>query len=274
VTNVFFHIGLYKTATTWFQRQLFPSLDGVQVVRTKFMDKIAPHLNASPASVNGPETLIISHESLSGSISHRRPPGTARARLVDNLGLIANLAPQRSIIVGFREHRAWLQSAYFQRAKKNFRVDQADYVKVFSLDDLSWCRTLETIEASCPSVFPFLYEELVQSPEVLINDLCRFIGKAPPANLDELLHVQENPTPRSKAGQLASTAMLKLARHSGRKRLKPHAYRLGVWLDGYFPRRPFALESDLAQVLRQDWNELLDRIGERRGHDFSSLRKT
>jgi len=28
VTNIFFHIGMYKMATTWFPRQLFPSLDG------------------------------------------------------------------------------------------------------------------------------------------------------------------------------------------------------------------------------------------------------
>jgi hypothetical protein len=273
VTKVFFHIGLYKTATTWFQRQLFPRLDGVEVVRTKYIDRIAAHLNTVTSSANAPQTIIVSHESLSGSISHKLRPGASCAKLATNLKLIADLVPDRSIIIGFREHGSWLQSAFAQKAKKNFGIDQESYVTAFSLDDLSWCRTLETIDESCPSVFPFLYEELLRAPEALVDDLCRFIGKAKPPNLDQLLKVRENPTPRSEIGQLVSRSLLKFTRTSARKVRKPHVYAVGAWFDSWFPSDRMTLEPDLARTLQQDWNELLARIGERRGRDFAALRK-
>ena len=272
--DIFFHIGLHKTATTWFQRQLFPSLDGVQVVRTKYIDKIAAHLSTIDTSVNGSPTVIVSHEALGGSIAHRRSPGFATDRLESNLELIASLAPQRSIIVGFREHGSWLQSAYSQRATKNFGIDQDGYVKGFSLSDLSWRRKLETIGASCEAVFPFLYEELLRDPKLLVTDLCRFIGKPPPPNLDELLRIRENATPRSALGQFVSRSMLKLSRSSNRRHWKHHAFRVGAWCDNIYPkRRSLPLDPELAGALREDWNELLDLVGKRRGHDFSAYRK-
>jgi hypothetical protein len=269
--NVFFHIGLYKTATSWFQRQLFPSLEGVMLIHAKPFDRIAERLEA--ARFNDPSrTLIVTDEKLSETIAQKRVPGGGLAKLAGNLELIGAIAPHRGIIIGFREHTSWLQAAYGQRAKKNFGMSRASYLNAFTVEDLTWCRKLALIEQSCSSVFPFLFEELARDPKTLINDMCQFLGKVPPPNLDQLLGARENPTPRSGVGQFVSRALL-FAIPSNQKRMKHRAYDFAAGLDRYFPVRPFVLPSEMAGNLRRDWDELLVRVGERRGRDFSAFRK-
>jgi hypothetical protein len=265
VASIFFHIGLHKTASTWFQRHLFPNLTGVQLIKTRNLDKVAVPDDSSSA------TLIVSHEGLSGTLSHQKPPGTSSARLAKNLDRMAALAPERAIIIGFREHQAWLQSAYAQRAKKVWGVGKARYARAFSLEDLSWCRTLQLVEQSCPTVFPFLYEELLQNPTALIEDLCAFIGKDPPQNLDEILSVRANAAPQGRAGQLVSKLLCTLSTESRRRRMKGRWYKFGAKLDHYFPPKPLRLDSSTAVVLERDWNNLMELLASRRGRDFSAF---
>ena len=266
--DVFFHIGLYKTATTWFQRHLFPSLPGIRLIRTKRIDEIAAQLQAY-AGLD--DTVIVSEEALSETITEKRKPGHSAGKLARNLELIGALAPERGIIIAFREHASWLTAAYGQRAKKNAGLTHERYVGAFSAEDLSWCTKLDLIEQSCPRVFPLLYEELLREPKALTEELCRFIGKGVPADLDRLLLIRENPTPRSAAGHLLTRAILKLA-GSHRRLVKRRAYRLGASVDRFFPHHPITIPPDLAAILEQDWNRLLDRVGERRGRDFSAYK--
>ena len=266
--RIFFHIGLHKTATTWFQRHLFPHLAGVECRRSKRIGKIcASHGNGS--------TLLISHESLSGTLSSEKQPGDNKKRLARSLGHITTAKPGAAIIVGFREHASWLGAAYAHRAKKE-GVNFARYVRTFSVDDLSWCRSLDLVEGASPSVFPFLYEELTSAPEPLIEDLCRFLGTKPPANLNDLLARRENPSPRSRAGQLVSRPFFQVSYALDRlpgvktKGLREFGARLGARFDGNGTRE-VVLNRELAEELKQDWDGLLARIGRWRGRDFSGF---
>src|SRR5262245_39979537 len=94
--NVFFHIGMHKTATTWFQHQFFPSLVNVQVLHTR-------HLNRVVIPGPGAPTLIVSHAGLSGKLSRKKTPGTNTRWLSNNLKLIQDMAPESAILIGFRE---------------------------------------------------------------------------------------------------------------------------------------------------------------------------
>jgi hypothetical protein len=273
MANVIFHLGMHKTGTTWLQHQLFPDLDGVEVKRTKSIDEIAGLIKRSAASNDCSHTIILS-EVLSGSTSPRREPGSSNAMLKQNLERIAALAPNKRIIIGFREHRSWLQSAFsHQKAKKSFDMSLPDYVNLYAGDDLLWCRKLDLIEERFPSIFPFLFEELLQSPHVLLEDLCRFIGTPTPPNLDELLRRRENVVPRSEVGQRVSRIFKALPSKSKRAKLerKRYAYRVGALFDRYFPSPALSLDTELVSAQRQDWNNLLRRIGERRRRDFSAL---
>jgi hypothetical protein len=259
--NTFFHIGLHKTATSWFQHQLFPNLDGVRVLHTKHIGEIA-------LPTEGPLTLIVSHEKLSGRLSPHRQPGDNFKRLVGNLELIAATAPRGAIIVGFREHTSWLHSAFSERAKRESGLTSEQYLKTFSLEDLSWSRWLPLMERSCASIFPFLYEEFRLRPNALINDLCKFLRKEPPPNVNRLLAVRENLSPRSSAGQLVSRTLFNLSKARQRQSLTRHCYRLGTWVDRFFPARAIELDAETASYLQRDWNTLVRLVGERRGQDF------
>ena len=259
---MFFHIGLHKTATTWFQRHLFPNLSGVECVVTR---KIAPAAKRQ----GDPSRLIISHEALSGTLSSEKQPGDNKKRLTETLASIATATPRAAIIIGFRAHESWLTAAYAQKAKKQ-GVKPERYVATFSAEDLSWCRSLDLIEDVGGSVFPFLYEELSFAPEALIDDLCRFLNTNKPANLSELLAVRENASPRSQAGQLLSRPFfqvsyaLEKATRINTKGLREFGARLGTRLDQNFAPFQLGLEGDLARELHQDWECLLSRTSEHR----------
>jgi hypothetical protein len=267
--DVFFHIGLHKTATTWFQQHLFPNLAGVTCLRTKHIAEIAEPSGDTPI-------LIVSHESLSGTLSSEKQPGDNKKRLAETLGSIAAVAPGAPIIIGFREHGSWLSAAYAQKAKKQ-GVELKRYIATFSRDDLSWCRSLDLIEDGRRPVFPFLHEELSYAPEALIDGLCRFLGADIPANLTELLAMRENASPRSKAGQMLSRPFFQTSyalrnfTSINTKPLRELGGRLGTRLDQHFAPLEIGLDQDMAEDLRQDWQRLLERIGDRRSRDLSAL---
>jgi hypothetical protein len=190
MANVFFHIGMHKTATSWFQRQLFPNIDGASLISSKKMDEIAAALAAFDAQKFGNAAiLLLSHEGLGGSISWDREPGETLERLSRNLAALMTLRPDAAVIIGYRKHEGWLASAFAQRAKQNRGVTWEAYLARFSPEELTWCRHLRLIESSCPSMFPYLYEELIESPETLVEDLCRFISRPLPSNIEALLRI-------------------------------------------------------------------------------------
>jgi hypothetical protein len=125
-----------------------------------------------------------------------------------------------------------------------------------------WCHHLGLIEAQCPSMFPYLYEELIESPEALVEDLCRFIGRPLPSNIEELLRVRQNPSPRRRVGQAVSAMSwlaLTLANLSARERLKGGLKSL----DSLFSARRVELPESWRGPLRQDWDKLLGLISAR-----------
>jgi hypothetical protein len=265
MSRIYFHIGLHKTASTWLQTRLFPGLEGVKLFRTRDLEQ----LDLS----GGRETVIVSHEGLSGALVPKHP-GERTARLEQDLKQIESLAPDRAIIVGFREHKSWLQSAHAQKAKKGSTISRAQYVSSFSLRDLQWCEMLTRLEQSTPAVFPFLFEELVSDPKSLVSDLCRFLGKKPPANIEALLRDPVGWSPKGRVGQAVTSSLYKRVWGSYRHNLKVkrRLYKLGMLFDRYFTPSPMPIDFELITALSRDWTSLLVRIGDRRGRNFDWAR--
>jgi hypothetical protein len=257
--DIFFHVGLHKTATSWFQEVLFPNLAGIDVLKPEDLRQIELRLKT-------PSPLIVTWEALSGSLSPRKTPGSNCECLQKSLNFIRELAPKAGIIIGFREHRSWLQAAAAQKAKYKWYVDKRTYVETFSPADLSWCSKLETISRSFVSVFPFLYEEIIRRPTELIGDLCAFVGKEPPGNLQRLLVERRNPSPRSDIGQFVSRSLCMISpRH---KEWTRRSHRIGAYLDHFAPASEVVIDPELAKTLRQDWVDLVHRVSDRRRKDL------
>src|SRR5262245_55612550 len=261
-TDIFFHVGLHKTATSRFQEVLFPNIVGIDVLKPEDLREIEPRIkSASP--------LIVSWEALSGSLSPRKAPGSNCECLQRSIGYIRGLAPKAGIIIGFREHRSWLQAAAAQKAKYKWNVDKRTYVETFSPADLSWCSKLETISNCFASVFPFLYEEIIYRPAELISDLCQFLGKEAPENLDKLLVERRNPSPRSAIGQFVSRSLCMISPHHEEWRRR--SFRIGAWLDRVAPASEVVIDPELAKTLRQDWVDLVHRVSDRRRRELRDI---
>lgn len=252
-------MGMPKAATNWLGGVLLPTIKGIEVRTPRRWAEI-------DLSVPKDTTLIVSARWMSGSTSDRKRPGFGCRVLVKSLNFITSNAPEAGVIIGFREHASWLQAAFSQKAKGRKGVDAQLYAKSFSPEDLSWCWKLETIARSRSLVFPFLYEEIHESPYELINDLCRFVGRSRPANIEALLSTHTNPSPRSSIGLDASRSLSKL---STNKRWRHASFKVGTWLDRYFPTNQVNLDSDLASDLRQDWVRLVQMVGDARKRNLA-----
>lgn len=265
--SVYFHIGLHKTATKWFQRRLFPAIDGLDLIETDDIAEAAARIATTRA-----RRVIVSHERMSGMIRDSLPPGTGTARLADSLAAISRHDPKAGIIIGFREHGDWINSAFAQRAKKH-GLSPRSYLAGFSQEDLSWCGKLDRIEATFTRVFPFLYEELALDPLGLVADICRFIDAPAPSRLEAMLQVRENRSPRSRIGQLLAQPFHRSANWLGRlpgfsvAGVQDFGAQLGARFDRLFPYLPPAVVFGPTQqaILAEDWAALLLRVEAQRG---------
>jgi hypothetical protein len=258
VTNIFFFMGMPKAATNWLAGVLLPTIEGIEVRAPRRWSEI-------DLSVPKDKTLIVSARWMSGTTSDRKRPGFGCKVLSKSLKFINSNAPEAGVMIGFREHASWLQAAFSQKAKRRTGVEAQRYAESFSPEDLSWSWKLETIAGSRSLVFPFLYEEIRESPHEFIDDLCRFVGRSRPANIEALLSTHTNPSPRSRMGLGASRSLSKLSTNT---RWKQASVKAGTWLDRYFPTDRVSLNSDLAADLRQDWVRLVRMVGESRKRDL------
>lgn len=268
--TIFFHIGLHKTATGWLQRQLFPSLP-LPIYRTRKFDKIGD-LAADPST----DAIIISHEGLGGRISDSKAPGDTMAIFSSTIARIADLPIEGKVLIGFREHAAWINSAYAQRGKKS-AVTPVQYRDSYVLGDLLWMDRVALCDRHGLKSFQFLYEEFGHDPITLVADLCKFLETPMPGNTAELLARRENPSPRTARGFRVSRVAHRIARALGglpgvdAKRLRASASKLGAGCDSAAGPPLIVLKEAETERLRDDWSELVGSVALRRGRDFSLL---
>jgi hypothetical protein len=268
--TVYLHLGLHKTATGWLQRQFFPRLK-LPLYRTRKLEKIAAL--ARGATVDG---IIVSHEGLGGRIGDDKAPGDSVRMFEATLDGIAGLPAETKLLIGFREHGAWIGSAYAQRGKKAAVTPEA-YRDSFSRDDLLWMKRVRLCDERGLKSFLFLYEEFAQDPLRLCKDLCRFLGVALPEVTGSLLARRENPSPKTERGLRLSRAAYALARVLGAlpfvdaKKLRQAASELGASFDSDEAPIKIGFRQQDEAALRSDWEELLGLVGERRGRDFSAF---
>jgi hypothetical protein len=258
--ELFFHIGLHKTGTTWLQTCLFPNLTNLKFHCPRKIEEIRN-------SAIGDGRQLISHEGMSGKLSFKKSPGFCRQRLLQNLELITEMDSKARILIGFREHRAWINAAFAQQAKKKNAVDPAHYLLTFSREDLCWQEVLALVERSAGAVFPYLYEELITAPHALVEDMCGFLGCDPPANVDFLIKTRANVSPRTEFGQRISRQFYRLQRLTGRVRLyekltmlRGVGATLGASLDRFGSPIMIEFNPTMASDLREDWSALVKKV--------------
>lgn len=179
------HIGLHKTGSTWLQDSVFPAIfqgsdwrfleDRAKVPKDKawrFLEEFEPQRDAG--------RYLISCENLSGSIDISRKVGENWSQYRNCIEFLEGRPYGLGLIVGFRNHRDWLISAYLQTEANYINVKSLDeYVEAFTEDDLSWSKRVRAARDSNLPVFFYFLEEIAVDGSGVVDELCRFLDIDP-----------------------------------------------------------------------------------------------
>jgi len=197
-SDVFLHIGMHKTGSTFLQREVFPRLPGVHaVVRA---ESSLAGLWKRPVD----RTLLISDEGLCGipwSVPVRRDYSWHADR-VGRLQSAAKLFPNARVIVFFRRHADFILSLYKQYLHEG---GSESLERFFSLngntilepEELDYRRILALVhELLDPSPLVFTYDELRGVDEV-VGRITSFMGTPCPPSFARSPHHNQSVRGRS-----------------------------------------------------------------------------
>jgi len=162
--QIFFHVGLAKTASTWLQFKVFPKFRGIYYVKNTWYHRYASIINRSQHP-----RYLVSRE--------------LDWQLGREVSRFAALFPHAQPIIVLRRHDSWIASQYRRRVKNGFGLpfesffdleQDRGYWKQSDLYFLPKLRVLEKYFSHRPLVF--FYEDLKADPMVFVDRMARFYG--------------------------------------------------------------------------------------------------
>lgn len=170
--EIYAHIGLPKTGSTFLQRYVFPEFKGIKYIKKRLFYKRKEIITPSKS-----HKFLLSHECIIKANSEG---------LIEDNARITSLSadyPQAKIILFFRRHDSWVKSKYFYYIRKNgYRtfdqyLDLKDDSGLLKLEKLEYKRDIHLIEeyfSHKPLIL--FHEELVRNPYRTIAFLAEYMG--------------------------------------------------------------------------------------------------
>lgn len=164
--EVYFHVGLGKTGTTYLQYRVFPKLKGIKYIqRTNYREfKYVKLIENSTR-----KKFLVSNE--------------FDKQLEEEAHKIASKYPGAKIIIVLRRQDSWIASQYRRFVKNGFAGSFEEFIDVENNEGI-WDRQdmffhrklvmLEEIFGSRPLVL--FQDELIKDPHAFIGKLCSFTG--------------------------------------------------------------------------------------------------
>lgn len=184
--QLYIHIGLPKTATTFLQWNVFPRIENVAFLgKAKCLDFYSLY-NAAE------DKFLISHEHLLARPSKAYPDGWLQ-EFSTRLKALARRCPQAKIMISFRAHEALLTSYYKEYISKPGRphlslnefFDVKENRGLVRKEDLCFTRLIELVEDHfAEKPFVFLFEDVVHNLPTFLDDLSAYLGENVPGAED------------------------------------------------------------------------------------------
>jgi len=157
------HVGYHKTATTFFQNQIFNNIRNVNLIR---------NLNFNTTLIKD-KINIISNEALSGA-PYLKSDAKIRFIIADRLKLCF---PNSKIILGIRNNDSWLKSLYSQFIRNGGLYNYNEWLeKVFDKIYLDHESYISYLKSKFKDVYVFRFEDFCKNKQIIIEDMCKFIG--------------------------------------------------------------------------------------------------
>ncbi len=162
--QVYFHVGLGKTGTTYIQYELFPKLKGIYYIqRTRYQNALK-----IISSTSYPKYLV------SREFDQQLP---------DEVAKFSKHYPDAHVIIVFRRHDSWIASQYRRFAKNGIHIDFNSYFDIdnnqglWKYDDLNYMAKLKIIEDHFSQKPLVLFqEELKTDPYGFFDKIATYTG--------------------------------------------------------------------------------------------------
>tara|TARA_B110001469_G_scaffold120366_1_gene128808 strand:+ start:158 stop:1054 length:897 start_codon:yes stop_codon:yes gene_type:complete len=194
-----FHIGLHKTATTWFQENYYPNVEEFTVVDRKTVqdDFIEPHgLNFNAEAVASKYSKDVNYlyvdEELSGNIHNAGLNGFITKEIAHR---IKSVFPQAEVIIFIRNQEDMIRSIYTQYIKKGGTYTLEKYLHhdennnhrspMFMFEHLNYFNLVthyrKIFGSNCKV---YIYEELLKNNELFLENFCNDLSIKQVKNFD------------------------------------------------------------------------------------------
>jgi len=164
--DIYFHVGLPKTASTFLQRNVFPKLQGIEFVKKHAFHQYRKHVRRC----RQPKILFSTELNIGKPRTDRKIQSFAAA------------FPEARPIILLRRHDRWIRSKYKQHIRKHgwlsfdefFNLNDTGKVKVSELVYMNKVRFLNDLFQYPPIVL--FQEELLDDPWEAIDRISRVTG--------------------------------------------------------------------------------------------------
>lgn len=192
--QIYIHVGLHRTGTTFLQKHVFPKIEGI-----KYYDRYNRfNLNHNfilsiDDDVDMP--ILISDEGLS-NYNYSDYEECSAYKIADRLHA---LFPSAKIIVVFRKKEEWIRSLYNFYIKIGGDKDFESWRnEIFCRKDIDFQEYENYLRNLFDNVLVLWYEKLKRNPRLFVQDICNFIGVPMP----DFEIVKENPSFNERANKL------------------------------------------------------------------------
>jgi hypothetical protein len=162
--QIYFHVGLAKTASTWLQKKVFPKFHGIYYVKNTRYHRYASIINES----HYPKYLV--------SREFDR-------QLDREVSRFAKIYPDAYPIIVLRRHDSWIASQYRRRLKNGFGLpfdaffDLAQDEGYWKQSDLYFLPKLQILEKHFRhKALVLFYEDLQTDPIAFVGKIARYCG--------------------------------------------------------------------------------------------------
>jgi len=177
--EIFIHIGLHRTGSTFLQEKIFPHIPLVTFVRGH--NYICSFMINAEVPTDG--KIVISYEGLSG----HNYLDNGEASPFEMAERIKKLWPNAKIILVLREKGDWRRSLYRQYVNRLSKfmtepiLSEQEWIeKVFRKRDFSFDDFVAYLNGLFEEVLVLHYENLRDHPYDFVREICDFIGVPSP----------------------------------------------------------------------------------------------
>ncbi len=184
--ELFLHIGLHKTGTTYMQKAIFRFWPEIHYAGRPFRENPLLAISSPEA---GEKNVLVSNESLSGSLKTAYSGSQPWAeRQYEQITQLARVFPYARPLLSFRQHGSWLLSLYKHYLKYGGTASLEEFYDIspnqtgvlkrsdlMQYDRLRWTR-----EAFASEPFVFFCEELQHGLPGLLAELAELFGTPMP----------------------------------------------------------------------------------------------